>query len=75
MKIDDFHRRMTTKMFFEETTPGMFVKTPYFRLKHNFWADDQYKEIDNFYAILEMAFPIKWKLLSKKITLIFQTRS
>ena len=35
-------------MFFEETSPGSFVRNPKFRLKNNFWVPEQYKEIDVF---------------------------
>ena len=38
---------MTNKMFFEETTPGVFVRNK-FGLKNNWWASAQYKEIDKF---------------------------
>jgi len=39
---------MTNKMFFEEVSPGSFVRNPKFRLKNNFWVSEQYKEIDEF---------------------------
>ena len=47
-KFQDFRRRMTNKMFFEETTPGVFVRNKKFGLKNNWWASAQYKEIDKF---------------------------
>ena len=34
-KFQDFRRRMTNKMFFEETTPGVFVRNRKFGLKNN----------------------------------------
>ena len=39
---------MTNKVFFEETTPGVFVRNRKFGLKNNWWASTQYKEIDEF---------------------------
>jgi hypothetical protein len=33
-------------MFFEETTPGVFVRNKKLGLKNNWWASAQYKEID-----------------------------
>ena len=47
-KFEDFRRRMTNKMFFEEVSPGSFVRNPKFGLKNNFWVPEQYKEIDEF---------------------------
>jgi len=47
-KFQDFRRRMNNKMFFEETTPGVFVRNRKFGLKNNWWASTQYKEIDEF---------------------------
>ena len=47
-KFQDFRRRMTNKMFFEETTPGVFVRNRKFGLKNNWWASAQYKDIDEF---------------------------
>ena len=35
-------------MFFEEVSPGSFVRNPKFGLKNNFWVSEQYKEIDEF---------------------------
>ena len=39
---------MPNKMFFEEVSPGSFVRNRKFRLKNNFWVSEQYKEIDEF---------------------------
>ena len=39
---------MTNKMFFEEVSPGSFVRNPKFGLKNNFCVSEQYKEIDEF---------------------------
>jgi hypothetical protein len=47
-KFQDFRRRMNNKMFFEETTPGVFERNRKFGLKNNWWASTQYKEIDEF---------------------------
>ena len=47
-KFEDFRRRMTNKMFFEEVSLGSFVRNPKFKLKNNFWVSEQYKEIDEF---------------------------
>ena len=35
-KFEDFRRRMTNKMFFEEVNLGSFVRNPKFGLKNNF---------------------------------------
>ena len=32
-KFEDFHRKMSNKVFFEETTPGTFVKNKNFHIK------------------------------------------
>ena len=45
-------------MFCEESTPGVFVKNPYSKLKTKFWTEEQYKQIENFVTKLEMAFQI-----------------
>ena len=47
-KFEDFRRRMTNKMYFEEINPGVFVRNPNFGIKVNFWVSEQYKEIDEF---------------------------
>jgi len=40
---------MTNKMFFEETQPGVFERNKNFHIKNKiFWADDNFKEIDDF---------------------------
>ena len=45
----EFRRRMTNKMFFEEKEPGVFVRNKNFHIKNkNFWADENFKEIDDF---------------------------
>ena len=46
--FNEFRRRMTNKMFFEETSPGIFERNKTFRIKSNNWVDEQYNEIDNF---------------------------
>ena len=37
-KFEDFRRRRTNKMFFEEVSRGKFVRNPKFKLKNNFWV-------------------------------------
>ena len=39
---------MSNKVYFTETTPGTFVKNKNFHIKNNWWANEQYNEIDNF---------------------------
>ena len=39
---------MTNKMFFEETTPGVFVRNKTFGIKNNWWASEHYREVDEF---------------------------
>ena len=40
---------MTNKMFFEETKPGVFERNKNVHIKNkNFWADESFKEIDDF---------------------------
>ena len=39
---------MTNKIFFEETTPGVFVRNKVFGIKSNWWASDHYREVDEF---------------------------
>ena len=39
---------MSNKVFFEETTPGTFVRNKNFHIKGNFWTDERYNEIDSF---------------------------
>ena len=39
---------MSNKVFFEETTPGKFIRNKNFHIKNNFWTDEQYNEIDHF---------------------------
>ena len=46
--FNEFRRRMTNKMFFEETSPGNFERNKTFRIKSNHWVDERYNEIDNF---------------------------
>ena len=41
--FNEFRRRMTNKMFFEEKTPGVFVRNKNFHIKNNNWMDGQYK--------------------------------
>jgi len=47
-KFLDFRRRMTNKMFFEETTPGVFIRNKKFGIKNNWWASEHYREINEF---------------------------
>ena len=47
-KFEDFRRRMSNKVFFEEISPGTFVRNKNFHLKGNFWTDNRYPEIDSF---------------------------
>ena len=35
-------------MFFEETTPGVFVRKKTFGIKNNWWASEHYREVDEF---------------------------
>ena len=44
----DFRWKMTNKMFFEETKPGIFERNKNFHIKSNHWVDKQYNKIDNF---------------------------
>ena len=37
----EFHRRMTNKMFFEETKPGVFERNKNFHIKSNRWVDEE----------------------------------
>ena len=46
--FNDFRCRMTNKMFFEETTPGVFERNKNFHIKSHRWVDEQYNEIDHF---------------------------
>ena len=47
-KFQDFRRRMTNKMFFEETTPGVFVRNKIFGIKNDWWTSEHYREVDEF---------------------------
>ena len=44
----DFMRRMQYKVYFTETKPGIFEKNSKFRLKTNWVANTQYKEVEAF---------------------------
>ena len=45
---------MSNKVFFAETSLGTFVRNKKIHIKNNFWANEQYNEIDNFcYKICE----------------------
>ena len=46
--FDDFRRKMQNKVYFTETKPEVFTKNPQFKLKSNFLAETQYKEIKVF---------------------------
>ena len=46
--FNDFIRRMNNKVYFTETKPGVFDRNAKFKLKTNFVANIQYKEIDMF---------------------------
>ena len=46
--FNDFIRRMNNKVYFTETKPGVFERNARFKLKSNFVADIQYKEINSF---------------------------
>ena len=47
--LKEFRRRMTNKMFFEETKPCVFERNKNFHIKNkNFWPDENFKEIDDF---------------------------
>ena len=35
-------------MFFEETTPGVFIRNKKFGIKNNWWASEHCREIDEF---------------------------
>ena len=39
---------MSNKVFFEETTPGTFVRNKNFHIKTGFWTDESYNDIDTF---------------------------
>ena len=45
--FNEFRRKMTNKMFFEETKPGVFERNKNFHIKSNRWVDEQYNKIDN----------------------------
>ena len=47
-KFEDFRRKMSNKVFFEETTPGTFVRNKNFHIKTGFWTDEIYNDIDTF---------------------------
>ena len=47
-KFEDFHRRVSNKVVFEETTPSTFVINKNFLIKGNFWTAKMYNEIDSF---------------------------
>ena len=46
--FNDFIRKMNNKVYFTETKPGVFERNAKFKLKSNFVAHIQYKEIDMF---------------------------
>jgi len=46
--FNDFVRKMNNKVYFTETKPGVFERNAKFKLKSNFVANIQYKEIDMF---------------------------
>ena len=46
--FNNFVRRMNNKVYFTETKPGVFEKNASFKLKSNFVANIQYKEINLF---------------------------
>ena len=52
-KFEDFRRRMTNKMFFEEVSPGSCVRNPKFRLQNNFGYRSNTKKLMNFVLGLE----------------------
>ena len=46
--FQDFIRKMNNKVYFTETKPGVFERNARFKLKTNFVANIQYKEINLF---------------------------
>ena len=57
-KFEDFCRRMSNKVFFEETTPGTFVRNKNFHIKGNFWQTKDPMKLTLFVTTLEMALQI-----------------
>ena len=49
-EFNESRRIMNNEVFFQETTPGIFVRNKKLRIKSNFWPVDQYKEIDDFFC-------------------------
>ena len=75
MGFNDFRRRMTTKMFFEETTAGIFERNKNFHIKSNRWVDEQYNEIDNFCFKLRDGITNLLKSSPWKLNKIFLTKN
>ena len=46
--FNDFRRRVTTNMFFEETSPGVFERNKNLRIKSHLWISEQVNEIEDF---------------------------
>ena len=57
-KFEDFRRKMSNKVFFEETTPGTFVRNKNFHIKTNFGRTKNTKKLIRFVIILGMALQI-----------------
>ena len=47
-KFDDFKRRLRNKMYFLETSPGIFCLDKQFHLKNRFVAENTHNEVDVF---------------------------
>ena len=47
-KFDDFKRRLQNKMYFLESSPGIFWLDKQFHLKNRFVAENTYNEVDEF---------------------------
>ena len=47
-KFDHFKRRLRNKMYFLETSPGIFCLDKQFHLKNRFVAENTYNEVDEF---------------------------
>ena len=57
-KFEDFRRRMAHKVFFEETTPGIFVKNKNFHIKGNFGQTKDTTKLTVFVTTLDLVLQI-----------------
>ena len=53
-KFEDFRRRMSNKVFFEEISPGTFVRNKNFHVKENFGQTIGTQKLTLFVTTLEM---------------------